>query len=32
VIGWKAKVDLAEGVTKFADWARNSEWWLALDV
>jgi UDP-glucose 4-epimerase len=31
-IGWKAKVDLAEGVTKFADWARESQWWLDLDV
>jgi UDP-glucose 4-epimerase len=31
-IGWKAKVDLAEGVTKFADWARASQWWLDLDV
>ncbi len=32
VIGWKAKVDLAEGVTKFAEWARGSKWWLDLEV
>jgi UDP-glucose 4-epimerase len=32
VIGWKAQVDLAEGVTKFAEWARGSQWWLDLEV
>lgn len=32
VIGWRARVDLAEGVARFAEWAESSPWWLRLDL
>lgn len=32
VIGWKTQVDLHEGVSRFAEWAKGQKWWLELDV
>jgi UDP-glucose 4-epimerase len=28
LLGWKAKIQLAEGVRRIIDWARNNSWWL----
>lgn len=28
VLGWKAKIQLPEGIKKTVDWARKNEWWL----
>jgi len=28
LLGWKAKIQLAEGVRRSLEWARNNPWWL----
>jgi len=30
LLGWKAKIQLADGVRRTIDWARNNPWWLDL--